>query len=100
MTTASDSPNHLLSALSSPEGDEVIILADRGGLEKLRKEIDRLLNRLDRNETDHEHFFTPDWGGDELTAVMPLAVKNDGYRTVHHIKLYSCDADGKKELAC
>lgn len=97
MSTKTDPPDHLLSVVSGPEGNVVHIHADRGGLEHLRKAIDRLLKRLDEGETDHEHLHSPDWGGWDLTTSMVSSEKDDGYKTVHHIKVYGWDAEWKQK---
>lgn len=97
MASNSDPPDHLLSVVTGPDGDVVYIHADRAGLEHLRRAIDRLLKNLDKGETDHDHFHSPDWGGWDLTTSMLSSEKNEGCKTVHHVKIYSWDAEWKEK---
>lgn len=92
-----DPPDHLLSVVSAPEGDAIHIHADRAGLEFLRDSINHLLGKLAQGKPDHEHSYSPDWGGWQLSTTMLPAEKDEGCKTVHHVKLYSWDGEWKKK---
>ncbi|BDF54494.1 hypothetical protein CE91St24_35480 [Odoribacteraceae bacterium] len=47
------------------DGEIVDILVNEEGAEYL---INVLQNRIDYGKTEHDHLFTPEWGGDELTS--------------------------------
>lgn len=54
----------LLSFILNKE-DVVDILVNKEGAEFL---INKLQRRIDYGKTEHDHLFTPEWGGDELTS--------------------------------
>ncbi len=80
---------YLLSVVSEKDCDTVYIHANKDGLDLLSRSIERLSKHLEKNECDHDHFFTEAWAGDELTETMLDQESKDGCRQVHHIKLYS-----------
>lgn len=80
---------YLINALAEKDCDTIYIHANRDGLELLSRTITRLIKNLDKNECDHDHFFTESWAGDELTETMLDKESDDGCRQIHHIMLYS-----------
>ena len=95
MAAKIDPPDHLLSVVSAPNGDVVYIHADRAGLEYLRDSINHLLAKLAEGKPDHDHLHSPDWGGWQLSTTMLPSEKDEGCKTVHHVKLYSWDEEWK-----
>ena len=61
---------YLLSVSTEKDGDTAYIHANKKGLQKLFQSIERLKRKLEKNECDHDHFFTEAWAGDELTESM------------------------------
>ena len=47
------------------DGEIIDILVNKEGAEFL---IDKLQRRIDCGKTEHDHLFTPEWGGEELTS--------------------------------
>jgi hypothetical protein len=90
-------PDHLLSVVTEPSGDVVYIHADMAGLEYLRDVIDRLLEKLAKGESDHDHFHSNDWAGWDLTTSMLASEKDTGCKTVHHVKIYSWNKEWKEK---
>jgi hypothetical protein len=97
MPTEIDPPEHLLSVVTEPGGDVVYIHADHAGLEALRASIDRLLECFNQNDCHHEHLFSPDWAGWDLSTTMLEQEREAGCKTVHHIKIYAWDDEWKRK---
>ncbi len=55
----------LLTFEVSQDGDELEIHGDRAGLMRLARTLEALASRP---APDHDHLFTPDWAGDELSS--------------------------------
>jgi hypothetical protein len=71
------------------DGDQVFLHADQEGIQKLREVLDSLEGQPEVPE--HEHLFTPAWGGDELDEQLSIGAKDSdsgSNRTVHQVKLY------------
>lgn len=93
----SDTKSYLLSVTASRDGDAVQIHANRAGLEELSRVVDRLRVKLEKGECDHDHLFTTDWGGGELTASMLDTEEGDECHQVHHVKIYSWTEEWKEK---
>lgn len=65
---------------SGDSPDQLDVFLDAEGLRDLMVH----LRRLELRESDHCHFFTPDWGGYELVG-KPYLPENI---RVHHVKIY------------
>jgi hypothetical protein len=78
-------PKHLIGALSDPAVGEVHIHLDKDGIDYLIESLTKLRDKLEKNECDHDHFFSPEWAGSELSTIN---IKR-GEKRVDHIKLYS-----------
>ena|SRR5690606_1309615 len=69
---------------TSPAGDEIFVHGAPDDLRLLAKHLERLAFAAERGEYAHEHFFSAEWGGDDLAGLSTTS-KN---RAVHHIKLH------------
>jgi len=83
------SKTFLLSVVTSSDGDIVYIHTDYAGLEKLSSVIDRLKEELRQGNSDHDHLFSEEWGGSDLTLSMLETEQRENCRQVHHVKIYS-----------
>ena len=92
-----DTKDYLLSVATSPEGDIVYIHANKAGLEQLSQVVERLKAKLEKGDCDHDHLFTEEWGGHELTASMLNAEQKENCKQVHHIKIYSWTSEWEKK---
>jgi hypothetical protein len=84
-----DKEKYLLSVVAEKDCDTIYIHANKAGLEKLSRSIDRLKKHLDNNECDHDHFSSKSWAGNELTETMLERESEDGCKQIHHIKIFS-----------
>lgn len=77
-----------LSVSSNADGDVVHLHANEAGLRLLRDKIDRMLRDTSRDGADHSHFFTRDWGSDDLSKAMLKKDAADGFRVVHCLDVH------------
>jgi hypothetical protein len=84
MSSISAATNYLLSFEISAESDELFIHADPSGLRRLAALLETLAKEAEKGEFPHEHLFTQEWGGAELTSV----VQEIGHRCLMHVKVY------------
>jgi|GEM_PF-382077 len=77
----------LLSFVVDKEAQQLFIHLDFEGVNILVRSMERLRNNLQKNECEHEHLFSVDWGGWELSTSMPLK-SEDGEKPIHHVKIY------------
>ena len=77
--------DHVLSVSTSSDGNVVFIHADKPGLDFLIEKLSRLRNHIQNDESEHEHFMTPAWAGNELSERK----MDQNERQVHHIKFYA-----------
>jgi len=85
----------LLSIATSSKGDTVSIHADLEGLQILERAVSALRAALVENACEHDHLRSKEWAGRELTVSMLEAEKNEGYKSVHHVKLYAWNKEWK-----
>ena len=78
--------SHVLNFSTDPEGGQVFIHADVGGLDFLIRSLSRLGHRLDANICDHEHLFTNDWSGN---GDLRTRILDQNQSLVHHVNLYA-----------
>ncbi|HMO80872.1 MAG TPA: Imm32 family immunity protein [Pyrinomonadaceae bacterium] len=77
---------HLLAFVVSEENDQIFLHLDKDGIEILMRSLERRKKHLEKDELEHEHLFSEEWGGWELT-VSDQADKGKG-RPIHHVKIY------------
>ncbi|MFT5832532.1 MAG: hypothetical protein ACI97N_000143 [Cognaticolwellia sp.] len=69
------------------QGETVEMHLNKKGAEFLREALNRLIKN---NVNEHEHFMSPDWGGDELSSEKQNL--SDDIKLMHQLKiLYSKD---------
>lgn len=86
----------LLTIEDHPEQGTVELHADREGLAYLIGMLTAMRDRelppdiQARIGLDHDHYFSPAWGGDGLTDFVPIGVNGTGAdgTIVHHLKVY------------
>ncbi len=88
---------YLLSFNSSKEGDVVNIHADKVGLEELEKMIKKLKEGLEKDECEHEHFFTEERGVGNLSTTMLEQERNENCNQVQHVKVYAWTEEWSKK---
>jgi len=71
------------------DGDQIFLHVDQEGIQKLREVLDFLESQPETPE--HEHLFTPAWGGNELDEKLEFGSRDtgsDANHTVHELKAY------------
>jgi hypothetical protein len=53
----------------SKKHDELFVVGDSNGLRFLATKLNRLAEKLDKGQSDHEHLMTKEWAGNELGSV-------------------------------
>ena len=66
------------------DNDELFVHADPDGLRRLARLLDRLAIAAEGGDFPHEHMFTPDWGGDELSSLP----QEKEHHCLNHVKVY------------
>lgn len=89
-----DSKDYLLSVVSNSDGDMVSIHLDLKGVENLIAELESLKDVLLKNENEHTHLFSEDWGGYHLTTTK-LEHQEVEVNQVHHVKIYAWNDEWK-----
>ena len=74
----------LIAIESSPDGDVVHIHGCPTGLRRLGEHLLSLAAKAERGDFPHDHFFTPEWGGSELSVLRHDPEQN----VVHHLKVF------------
>ena len=74
----------LLSVEWDQDGEKIEIHTNRKGLNYF---IDYMQKLLSREEHDHIHLMTPQWGGSELTE----RIQGETNKLINHIKIFLWD---------
>ncbi len=78
---------YLLTFELSKNKDELEVFTDLNGLKFLIEELNKLLKSTENGTTDHTHFMTEEWAGNELTSVAQSG------EILNHVKVYCIKAD-------
>ncbi len=78
-----------LTVVRDDEAGEVEIAMDYEGLDRLIGVLERMRGW---RAPDHEHLYSADWGGDDLTTNAP-----NGQAVVHHLRLTLVGQDGGRD---
>ena len=79
----------MLHVETDEDGDRVFIHADEAGIARLRETLEFLIQS--QNQPEHDHLFTPAWGGSELDEELQDTRRDLGSeknKVVHEVKLY------------
>ena len=76
----------LLAFVAAEGSDEIFLHVDKEGAGILIAALERIQRALESDEVDHEHLFSEEWGGWEL-SVSDQVDKGRG-RPIHHLKIY------------
>jgi Immunity protein 32 len=81
----------LLTFELDEDGDQLFIHGDVQGLRDLVASLQRLITKAEAGKPDHDHLFTEEWGGHELTSDPQLT--DTAVRLIHHVKIYGWPTD-------
>ena len=87
-------PSYTLN-LTQDGGGEVHLHLDLAGVDRLIESLSYIKNSLNKNQCEHDHLFTPDWGGSELSNKNTIVA--DGHSLVHHLKIYGWTEEWAKK---
>ncbi len=74
----------LLTFELGKDGGELFIHGDPKGLRRLSELLQNLAVAAEAGHFPHEHMFTSEWGGCELSS----EVQEKGHSGLHHVKIY------------
>ena len=74
----------LLTFELDPNNDQLFIHGDPSGLHRLAGILEKLAVAAEKNEFPHDHLFTKEWGGSELSSEP----QEDDHRCLNHVKIY------------
>ena len=77
--------DHLLSVEIDSEGKQVFIHGNPDGLELLSRALSRIAGKARSGDCDHEHLFSDNWGGWELSTEPQGEVGV----VADHVKIYA-----------
>jgi len=83
----------MLSVVANPEGDVLHIHGDVAGLLRLEREVRRLRELAERGECEDGHLLSESWGAGDLTETMLSNEQVNGWRQVHHVKVFGWSAE-------
>ena len=76
---------HLLVFEVNDDADELFIHGDPAGLRRLATLLIALADKSEAGDFPHEHLFTPEWGGAELSSVA----QESGQVVFNHVKIFA-----------
>jgi len=76
--------NYLLTFELDNESEQIFVHGDPDGLECFAKSLLKIAEEARSGKFPHEHFFTKEWGGDELSSEQQ---EKEG-KLVNHVKVY------------
>ncbi len=89
-------PEYLFSVVSESDCAEVYMHLDEDGLTELINILTCLRKNVVEGKCDHDHLFTTDWAGWELSNSMMDDEMKQNCVQVHHLKIYAWTEDWKK----
>lgn len=78
-----NTPEHVLTFVREGEA-ELRLHADAKGLSLMISALERLKEKVEAGDCDHDHLFTPAWAGTELTESKGM----ESGDLIHHLKTY------------
>lgn len=76
---------YLLSFEVDKDSEQLFIHGDPIGLEKFANTLLKLAQDARAGDFPHDHFFSKEWGGDELSSVK----QGKEGKLINHVKIYS-----------
>jgi hypothetical protein len=75
----------LLTFELNGDAEQLFIHGEVQGLGDLAASLQHLITKAEAGEPDHDHLFTEEWGGNELTSAPPLT--DAAVRLIHQVKI-------------
>jgi hypothetical protein len=76
--------DYLLTFETDEEGEQVFVHGDPAGLEYFAKQLLEIAEKAKAGEFPHDHYFTEEWGGNELSSEQ----QSEKGRLINHVKVY------------
>lgn len=77
-------PNDLLTFELDSDKDQLFIHGDPSGLRRFGKLLEYLADQAEQGNFPHDHYFTEEWGGNDLSSVPQEA----DHECLNHVKIY------------
>ncbi len=75
---------YLLTFETDEDADQLFIHGDAAGLEYFAKALLKISEQAKSGDFPHDHFFTEEWGGDELSSEK----QSEEGKLINHVKVY------------
>ncbi|MBW3197020.1 Imm32 family immunity protein [Marinobacter nauticus] len=75
---------YLLTFETDEEGEQIFVHGDPAGLEYFAKQLLEIAAKAKAGEFPHDHYFTEEWGGNELSSEP----QSEKCRLINHVKVY------------
>lgn len=76
--------NDLLTFEIDKEKDQLFIHGDPLGLRRFAKLLEHLAEKAENNDFPHDHLFSQEWGGDDISSVP----QDENHKCLNHVKVY------------
>lgn len=76
----------LLAFVASEDSDEIFLHVDKAGVDILIQSLERIRKHLEKNEVEHDHLFSNEWGSWELSVSDMM--DNEKGKPIHHVKIF------------
>jgi hypothetical protein len=75
---------YLLTFEVDKEAEQIFIHGDSIGLERFANALLRIAKTANEGDFPHDHFFTEEWGGTELSSIT----QSKDSKLINHVKIY------------
>ncbi len=75
---------YLLTFETDEEAEQIFINGDAEGLEYFANALLKIAELAKSGDFPHEHFFTEEWGGNELSSER----QSENSKLINHVKVY------------
>ena len=76
--------DYLLTFETDEEAEQIFIHGDAAGLEFFANSLLKIAEQAKSGEFPHDHFFTEEWGGNELSSEP----QSENGNLINHVKVY------------
>lgn len=76
---------HLLTFELDDGAEQIFVHGDPAGLEYFAQALLALAEQAKKGDSPHDHFFTEEWGGYELSSTL----QGKEGKLINHVKVYS-----------